>query len=102
MICALLQQHLFTWTALPLANYTALENLPILAPQLRLLWRQLVSHDNRTMAVSIRLPFDPYSEHGARWLEAMRALPGHEEAHEGLYKFLPTMEKLKAKYAAKQ
>ena len=45
-----------------------------LGAELHLLWNQQVSSvdANRTMSVGIRLPFDPFSDYGSRWLVDFR------------------------------
>ena len=69
------------WIELSFANYTWLERrtmifgFPVeLGPELELLWRMQVSaiDGNRTMAVTIRYPQDPFSHAGAAWLQDMR------------------------------
>lgn len=92
---ALLDPSIEEWTTLSYANYTYLENhstfdihLPAwtkitrdfnltvrqIGPELRLLWRQQVSaaDGNRTMALGIHLPFDPFSDRGTTWLADFR------------------------------
>ena len=41
--------------------------------QLRYLWGMQVSADNTTMALTLRLPIDPFSHAGTRWLGDFRA-----------------------------
>ena len=74
-----------SWLPISFNNLTWLENqthvpgLPNvptkLGAEMRLLWDQQVSSadGNRTMMLTVRLPFDPFSNHGREWLADMRA-----------------------------
>ena len=70
------------WHPISFSNYTWLEGRTHIAgkptelgAELRMLWDQQVSSVdfNRTMMLTVRLPFDPFSDRGASWLRDMRA-----------------------------
>ena len=66
------------WRPIPYQAYETLQSQhTILARELQMLWAQQVSlvDGNRTMSVSVRLPFDPFSALGSTWLaDARRAI----------------------------
>ena len=52
--------------------------------QLRYLWGMQVSADNTTMALTLRLPIDPFSHAGTRWLGDFRAASTAAQAEAGV------------------